>query len=280
MRLLLALVMVLYSTHSMAAGMVASTHPLFLIAKAVTQDIEQPELLLLPSQTGHDVQLRPQDKQRLTQANLVLWFGASYEAPLAKLLTNKPNAIALFELDAFKRLPLRNTRGEAQAQTLDPHIWLDPINAIAIAHAIAAVRAKQYPQHAKRYQDNAAHFGEQMVAAIREQSASTQPAAYWAYHDAYQYLEQSVGLDFKGSLTSSHDLPPTASQLMWLSRQRPSEQQEMCLLAEVSIDPATVKKLQPVKLQAIDEVMLGQTDFVQAWRQLAAQVRLCTAKSS
>lgn len=285
MRLLLTLVMVLWATQSQATkmpvtGMVVTTHPLYLIAQAVTKGVETPALLLSPNQTGHDVQLRPQDRQRIKKANFVLWFGASYEAPLAKILNGQPNSIALFDLKAFERLQVRDIRGKAQPNTLDPHIWLDPINAIAIAHAIAAVRSQQFPQYAVQYQQNTQQFTARMIANIRQFKQVAKPAPYWAYHDAYQYVEKSLQLQFKGSLTVDHDLPPTANQLIWLSaeRKRTAQKGSICLLAEGHVDQALMNHLQPVHVQPIDEVMLGQHDFVLAWAALAKQIKQCTSK--
>ncbi|XID74877.1 metal ABC transporter solute-binding protein, Zn/Mn family [Alkanindiges sp. WGS2144] len=259
-------------------GMVVSTHPLYLIAKAVSQGIEQPVLLLAPGQSGHDIQLRPADRQRLKQASLVLWFGEQYEAPLSRVLKGQPNAIALFDLRVFKRLPLRNAQGQPIANSLDPHIWLEPINAIAIAHAIAAVRARQFPIHAAQYKANANQFGQRLLQATRQQQQSI--GLYWAYHDAYQYLERSLNLQFKGSLTIEHDLPPTLSQLAWLQQQRRnySSGTAVCLLAEGQVEPATLKRLQPVKVRLIDETMLGAQDFVIGWTKLAQAVRQCTKR--
>lgn len=260
------------------SGMVVSTHPLYLIASAVTQGIETPVLLLPANQSGHDVQLRPGDRQRLKQANFVLWFGAQYETPLAAVLNNQDNAIALFELKAFKRLPLRDTQGNAFANSLDPHIWLEPANAVGIAYAIAAVRARQFPRYASHYQRNARAFGQRLMAQARRHYAST-ARPYWAYHDAYQYLERSLHLKFKGSLTIEHDLPPTIRQLAWLQQHRPKQKNgtvaAMCLLAEGHAAPATLERLQPVKIQTIDEIMSGEQDFVAGWQKLAQDIASC-----
>lgn len=267
-------------TATTVSGMVVSTHPLYLIAQAVTQGIETPVLLLPPNQSGHDVQLHPADRQRLKQANFVLWFGAQYEAPLAAVLKDQPNAIALFDLKAFKRLPLRDVQGQPFANSLDPHLWLEPANAVGIAYAIAAVRARQFPQYASRYQHNAQAFGQRLMAqANRYHSALARP--YWAYHDAYHYLERSLNLTFKGSLTVEHDLPPTIRQLAWLQQQRPQQKngtikKPMCLLAEGHADPATLKRLQPIQVQTIDEIMSGQQDFVVGWQALAQDIVACT----
>ena len=264
---------------AVVSGMVVSTHPLYLIAKAVTQGIEEPVLLLPPNQSGHDVQLRPADRQRLKQANFVLWFGAQYETPLAVVLKDQPNAIALFDLKAFKRLPLRDPQGKVFASSLDPHLWLDPANAVGIAHAIATVRARQFPQYASRYQHNAQMFSQRLMAqASQYHLADAKP--YWAYHDAYQYLERSLNLTFKGSLTVEHDLPPTIRQLAWLQQQRPKLKNgaayPMCLLVEGHAAPATLKRLQPVKVQTIDEIMSGEQDFVAGWQKLAQDIVACT----
>ena len=40
------------------APMVVSTHPIYLIAKEITQGVEEPKLLL-ENQTGHDIHMTP-----------------------------------------------------------------------------------------------------------------------------------------------------------------------------------------------------------------------------
>ena len=261
------------------SGMVVTTHPLYLIAQAVTQGIEQPKLLLPATQSGHDVQLHPVDRQLLKQANFVLWFGAQYEAPLSRALKGQSNAIALFELNAFKRLPLRNVQGQPFNNSLDPHLWLDPINASAIAHAIAAVRAQQFPKYASQYKSNAVKFTQQLMQQANSFQVNNGSRTYWAYHDAYQYLERSLNLQFKGSLTVEHDLPPTLGQLAWLQQQRMPQEanaKTMCLLAEGQIDSATLKRLQPIKLQVVDETMRNANSFVSGWTKLAQEIVRCT----
>lgn len=260
------------------SGMVVTTHPLYLIAEAVTKGIEQPVLLLAPNQTGHDVQLKPHDLLQLKQANFVLWFGSAYEQGLAHLLKNQPNSIALFDLKAFKRLPLRNPQTQALPNTLDAHIWLDPVNASAIAHAIAAVRSQQFPAYAAQYRRNADQFSHQLLQAafIAKKEARLKP--YWAYHDAYQYLENSLNLQFKGSLTADHSLPPTLKQIQWLQQHKPAPQgatAAMCLLSESTIQPATLARLQPVNVQLIDETMRAHRNFIAAWTALAQQINHC-----
>lgn len=256
-----------------AGTLVASTHPLYLIAKAVTAGVEQPKLLLPPASSGHDINLRPSDRLLLKQSDFVIWFGRDYEAPLYDLLAHQRNAISLFDLKAFHRLPLRDIKGHAIPNSLDPHLWLDPSNAIGIAYAIAAVRAKQFPAHAAQYQQNARRFSEQLKKVVLEQQSNS-PRAYWAYHDAYHYLERSLNLQFAGALTADPDLPPSLGQLIWLEQHRPHAS-AVCLFAERQPNAALMSKLNPIDYYPIDEVMASSTDFIQGWQSLAERLKQC-----
>ena len=84
MLMLRSLLFVVFSSLSSwvwSQGLVVSTHPIYLIAQAVTQGIEQPQLLLV-DQTGHDVHLTPAHRKAIQEASLVLWLGKAHEAPL------------------------------------------------------------------------------------------------------------------------------------------------------------------------------------------------------
>ncbi len=270
----MALLLQLCGLQSAQAGtLVATTHPLYLIAKAVTQGIETPVALLPEASSGHDISLKPSDRLLLKNADFVVWFGRDYESSLTNLLEHQRNAVALFDLKAFRRLPLRDLQGRPIAGTLDPHIWLDPANAVGIAYAIAAVRAQQFPKLAPQYLHNAEKFSQALLAVAAQERANS-PRTYWAYHDAYQYLEPAVQLRFAGALTSDPDLPPAAGQLVWLSQHRPHAE-TMCLFVERPLSPALIEKLRPIESYPIDEVMTDAHDFVQGWQALVRELKTC-----
>jgi zinc transport system substrate-binding protein len=260
-------------SQAQAGILVASTHPLFLIAKAVTAGVETPVLLLPPASSGHDINLRPSDRLLLKQSDFVIWFGRDYEAPLYDLLAHQQNAIALFDLKIFRSLPLRDLKGQAIPYSRDPHLWLDPENAIKIADYIALVRGRQFPAHAAQYQHNAQRFAEQLRAVVSAQKSKT-PRFYWAYHDAYHYLESALNFKFAGALTSDPDLPPSIGQLLWLNQNRP-HQDSMCLFAERQPTAALIAKLGLIHYYPIDEVMASSTNFVQGWQFLAQRLEEC-----
>ncbi|MBP7879996.1 MAG: zinc ABC transporter substrate-binding protein, partial [Acinetobacter sp.] len=69
LRLFLFVSFSMLSTWGWTQSLVVSTHPIYLIAKEVTNGIETP-VLLLSDQTGHDVQLTPAHRKAIQEASL------------------------------------------------------------------------------------------------------------------------------------------------------------------------------------------------------------------
>ena len=264
-----------------AATVSVSNYPLFLLSEAVTQGAPSAEQILDPSEVGHHGSISPGDIKAIQDSKFVVWFGAPLEHNLATSLDKAPNAISLYAFDAFNRHPLRDVEGKPIADTLDPHIWLDPENAKAITRALAVIHSHANPQHKALYQANAQKFAERMdkaVASIQQENAKNsmlRKRPYWAYHDAYQYLENATQLQFFGSLSIDEDIAPKASQLRWLNEQRPAKQ--MCLVSPSNPAKGLLTKLQPVKSTVQAEDMSSSKDFVSGWQSMAQQIRQCIA---
>ena len=262
-----------------AATVSVSNYPLFLLSQAVTEGTPSAKQLLQAGEVGHHGSISPGDIKAIQDSTFVVWFGEPLENNLAATLNSAPNAIALFKFDAFKRHPLRDIKGKAIAGTLDPHIWLDPENAKAITRALAVIHSHANPQYKKLYHTNAQKFAQRMNRAVAEantnqtKSQTQKPLPYWAYHDAYQYMEDSAKLQLIGSLSTDHHLAPKASQLRWLNEQRPAKQ--MCLVSPSKPAKGLLAKLQPVKSTVQAEDMSNSKDFVSGWQSMAQQIRQC-----
>ena len=260
-----------------AATVSVSNYPLFLLSQAVTEGAPSAKQLLQAGEVGHHGSISPGDIKAIQDSKFVVWFGEPLENNLASTLNSAPNSIALFKFDAFKRHPLRDIKGKPLAGTLDPHIWLDPDNAKAITRALAVIHSHANPQYKALYHANAQKFAQRMnraVAAANKNHAQ-KPLPYWAYHDAYQYMEDSAKLQLIGSLSTDHHLAPKASQLRWLHEQRPAKQ--MCLVSPSSPAKGLLAKLQPVKSTVQAEDMSNNKDFVSGWQTMAQQIRQCIA---
>lgn len=265
----------LFTTSAQAADTVSvSNYPLFLLSEAVTKGAPSAKKLLNPGEVGHHGSISPKDIKTVQDSTFVVWFGAPLENNLASTLDSAPNAISLFAFDAFKRYPMRDVAGAPLADTLDTHIWLDPENAKAITRALAVIHSHADPKNKTLYQANAQKFAQRMDRAVASQKRSGQPvSAYWAYHDAYQYLEPSLNLQLAGSLTADHHLAPKASQIRQLSERRPNKR--MCLVTQSKPAKGLITKLQPVKTTIQLEDMSASDDFVTGWSQMAQQIAKC-----
>lgn len=254
------------------APLVVSTHPIYLIAKSITQGVEEP-VLLLGNQSGHDVQLTPDNRKTIMDASLVIWLGKEHEAPLERVLANNAKAISILNSGIIQALPLRSTRGVALKDTMDTHVWLDPNNAVRIGFFIAALRSQQHPENKTAYWNNAKKFANEMLLVSQKYIGVGTVRPYWAYHDAYQYLERSLNLKFAGAMTDDPHVAPTVTQIKYMNDTRPYK--KMCLLAEASTSPSQYRKLGEITFQSVDESLAKQQDFVVAWRTLAQETQAC-----
>ena len=254
------------------APLVVSTHPIYLIAKEITEGVEEP-VLLLGNQTGHDVQLTPDNRKTIMDASLVIWLGKEHEAPLEKVLGENTKAISILNSGIIQALPLRSPKGVALKDTIDTHVWLDPNNAVRIGFFIAALRSQQHPENKAAYWNNAKKFASEMLRVSQKSISAGSARPYWAYHDAYQYLERSLNLKFAGAMTDDPHVAPTVTQIKFLNDTRPYK--KMCLLAEGSASPSQYRKLGEISFQAVDETLAKQQDFVVAWQTLAQQTQAC-----
>lgn len=267
---------VIVSLNAQAATVSVSNYPLLLLSNAVTEGALPAQQLLQAGEVGHHGSISPGDVKAIQESTFVVWFGPSLENNLASSLNAAPNAIALFKFDAFNRYPLRDVQALPITGTLDPHIWLDPENAKAITRALAVIHSHANPQYKPLYHTNAQKFAQRINSAVAgQQQAGQKRYPYWAYHDAYQYIEDALHLQLIGSLSTDEHLAPKASQLRRLNEHRP--RQQMCLVTQNTPAKGLLAKLQPVNTTVQAEDMSSSKDFISGWLAMVQQIRHCIA---
>lgn len=224
---------------SAAPRVVASVVPVHSIVAAVMGDKGTPELLLKGSMSEHRAVFTPSQIAALGSADLVFIVGHGLEAKLAQLsgsdAVNGKGFIALSEAPGIMTLPIReggaweahdhehdHEHAEAAAHgaegvlAFDPHVWLDPGNASAMAEAVAAALAKADPGNAAAYKANAAAFSADVTeasAAIAAELAPVKDKPFVVFHDAYQYFEKHFGLAAAGAISDVSAQAPSAERL-------------------------------------------------------------------
>lgn len=78
--------LLLVSTHIQADNVIASIKPLTLIASELLADVAEVDTLLPDGASPHDFALRPSDRIRLNNADLLIWVGPEIEPYLEKVI--------------------------------------------------------------------------------------------------------------------------------------------------------------------------------------------------
>ncbi len=246
--------------------LVTSIAPVHSLVVGVSGERARPHLLVPAGRTPHTFALAPSDARALAQADAVFTTGGPIDAFLKRPLrafAEGTRIVRMAEVEGIRRLSARaggawrthagheheppaasaGADGDGHAgkneATLDPHLWLDPRNAIAFTRAVADALAATDPEHAERYRDNAAAQIERLRALdarLRERLAPIAERPYLVYHDAYQYFEQRYGLSPAGAIAVDPGRPPSARRVREL-RGRISALGMRCLFIEPQFEP-------------------------------------------
>ena len=141
---------------------VATLFPILDFAREIAGDHAEVVPLLPPGAEAHAYAPTPSDMMRLSRARLFLYLsddmetwapGLVADAPASLLVrTVAPETSAFFGPEAGTHA--HPASGEHAHLGLDPHIWLDPLRAQAMADRIATALAEADPAHADAYRAN------------------------------------------------------------------------------------------------------------------------------
>ena len=235
---------------SAAPKVLATIKPVHSLVAAVMQGAGTPSLLIGGALSEHSYELKPSDARKIREADLVFEIGPDMEtyliAPLASL---GRRVVALEHAPGVRLQPARRGglwgEDEDRHGPTDPHIWLDPANAIAMTHAIAAALAEADPPHGALYRRNEAAATAMLGALDKELGQRLAPfraTPYLVFHDAYHYFEARYGLHPAGAVTVSPDRPVGARRVADLHAAVKAGR-VICLFREPQFPPKLIETL-------------------------------------
>lgn len=229
---------------------VASIKPVHSLVAAVMAGAGSPELIITGTTSPHAFSLRPSDARNIQSAQVIFMVGDALETSLAgsiETLGRDALVVRLFEIDGLVRLPLRegvtfeghDHEGEDdyevhEGESMDMHIWLDPVNARTMVRAIADTLSAADAVNAATYAANAdAEIGrlDALLDRIDAYVNSVRGRPFIVLHDAFHYFENRFGLIAAGAVRVSPDRPPGARRITAL-RELASDLEVVCVLAE------------------------------------------------
>jgi zinc transport system substrate-binding protein len=237
---------------------VADIAPVQSLVAMVAGDLAAPQVLLPPDASPHHYALRPSQADMLTQADLVVRVGDALTPWLGAAVRTLAADAAVLDLMALPATAILDTReaGGGAADDHghdhdhdhdgpDPHVWLDPDNALIWLDAIAAQLARLDPANADTYAGNAATARSTIIAATDQARTTLAPVAdrpFVVFHDAYQYYEARFGLTQVGALSVSDATPPGPARLSEL-RSEVVARGAVCAFAEPQFNTALLDTL-------------------------------------
>jgi len=221
LRFLVATVFLIATPAYSAPVVVVSINPLHLLTASIMRGSSgKLRLLVEASVSPHHYALRPSDARALSGAGLVIWTGPELESFLVKPITAlvKGRSLALLRqpgITVYARRSHQNGHSHDPGPR-DPHIWLDPLNVIAMAHVIADALIELDPKQKQIYATNLAQVEQRLNAVhqmILRKTGPVKDRPFAVTHDAFQYFEKRYELKRAIYLSFVPAVLPSAKRL-------------------------------------------------------------------
>ena len=222
--LLLILVLAGCTQQSQQAPILATTKPVYDLTVLLCQSTGLEVGLLIDENISclHDYSLSTTQMRQIENAQMVILSGAGLEAFPPQLLAGCRHLV-----EAAKDVPLLGCEDghdhehehDGHSHEYDPHIWLDPENAMLMAENICTGLVRHFPDHADRIQANLENvlrqleslqaYGEEMLQVLSCRQIIT-------FHDGFAYLAQAFGLEILASVEEESGSEASAQELIAL----------------------------------------------------------------
>lgn len=252
-----------------APVVVTSIKPIHSLVSAIMQGVGEPELIVDGAASPHTYNLKPSNARALQDAKVIFWVGPGLEAFLEKplqALGRDASIAALDDAPGLVKLPFReggafephddgdehdsasaapeheHAEADHDHDPFDTHLWLDPMNAKAMAAMITTTLVAADPANALTYQGNAKALDDKLDALDTEIKGMVTPVKdkpFIVFHDAYQYFEHRYGIRVAGSITVSPETIPGAERVSEIHR-KVGELGATCVFAEPQFEPRLV----------------------------------------
>jgi zinc transport system substrate-binding protein len=245
-----------------APDVVVSIKPIHSLVAAIMDGVGTPKLIVAGAASPHTYNLKPSNAAALENAKVIFWVGPGMEAFLEKPLSALGNNAVVAELDkapGLVKLRFReggafeadndgdepaadDSRDHGGVDAFDTHLWLDPMNAKAMAAEITTTLVAADPANALTYQSNQKTLDDKLDALDQEIATTVGPIKqkpFIVFHDAYQYFERRYGVHVAGSITVSPETLPGAARVSEI-HDKVGTLGATCVFAEPQFEPRLI----------------------------------------
>ena len=217
---------------SQNTSIASSIRPIAMLLSVVTGDETSVNILLPGNMSPHDYRLKFSDIKLIKESELFFWIGPNLESGISKAVKTHgtTNIIKLMDIDDLS-WPKTTTElshshtdhnhghdneyesYEGVKDNRDPHIWLNPKNAVAIVATINELLAKKYPEKKEIFEKNTNNFEASLKSlniVIRERLKEIKHKGFLVAHDGYRHFVDFYDLNQLGVVDLTDDISSSA----------------------------------------------------------------------
>lgn len=205
---------------------ITTLFPVYDFAREIAGDKAEIILLLPPGVEAHAYEPTPQDIVSVQKSDLFIYTGELMEPWVHKFVEGVESDRPIV-VDASKGVKLlgsdeHDEDEEYEHGELDPHIWLDPQNAIVMVDNITKGLVELDPENANYYQQNSEAYKQKLQELDAQISEAIPHLAsktiVYAGHFAFGYFAQRYGLShispYNGFAPDAEPTPQKVAELI------------------------------------------------------------------
>ncbi len=197
-------------------NIVISIKPIHSITSALMEGVSRPKLLLESNDSAHTFHLKPSQLNLLSNADLVITIGDSFETGLNKTLGNIKDGsrVIVSEINDIRLYDFRNVDinemnkdGHTNHDEHDLHLWLDIDNMIKTAQYISEKLIEIDPENINTYKTNLNKNHSRLnklKSELKQQLTPFRSERFAIFSDTLQYFEKSFQLQKPVIVTPYH----------------------------------------------------------------------------
>jgi zinc transport system substrate-binding protein len=204
--IIVAAVIGLYVTNNLNGGssststlqVLATFYPLYDFAQNVGGNKVNVTILVPETVDVHDFEPTPSSIQAVASANVLIYNGAGLEPWIAAIVNSADNP-NLIQVDTSQGINLLQVSPEFQRnnQTVDPHIWLDPLLAKQQVNNILQGLIQADPANSEYYTQNAQAYNakiDDLNSIAINTTTNAQTRYFVTFHEAFAYFANRYNL--------------------------------------------------------------------------------------
>jgi ABC-type Zn uptake system ZnuABC Zn-binding protein ZnuA len=165
--------------------------------------------MLTGLESEHTYTPRPSDIRVIQKAKLFVSIGLGLDGWIEPLIKNADaDLYRVVASESVPLIPYHNSSGRVDVRAAhlgDPHIWLDPRNAMIMIHSITEGLVQIDPSHHKTYRQNEAKFIgqlEQRTLALKVTISAlpNQARKIITHHQGWSYFARQFGFEIAGEI--------------------------------------------------------------------------------